>query len=71
LFTAQALELFADVQLVVSLGLRQEVLVTKIMGRRRCNLCKKTFNVHEIHLPASDDGLPEVRHRQCCKDGIE
>lgn len=21
----------------------------------------QTFNVHEIHLPATDDGLPEVR----------
>ncbi|KAI7840645.1 hypothetical protein COHA_005666 [Chlorella ohadii] len=56
----QALELFADVQLVVNLGLRQEVLVTKIMGRRKCTYCKKTFNMQEIHLPATDDGLPEV-----------
>lgn len=33
---AQALDQIADVQLAINLGLRQEVLITKILGRRKC-----------------------------------
>ncbi|PSC69593.1 Sucrose-phosphate synthase [Micractinium conductrix] len=58
---AAALEQIADVQLAVNLGLREEVLVEKCMGRRLCKKCGKNYNVADIHLAADPaKGLPEI-----------
>ncbi|KXZ41967.1 hypothetical protein GPECTOR_233g540 [Gonium pectorale] len=59
---AQAEQLLrsTDVGLVLNMGLREEVLVEKCMGRRLCRHCGKNYNIANIHLPASPDGRPEI-----------
>lgn len=57
---AAALDAIADVKLAVNLGLREEVLVEKCLGRRICKKCGKNYNIADIYLPASADGQPEI-----------
>ena len=60
-----------QIDLVVWLSQREEVLVRKISGRRQCEKCGQTYNVADI---ATEDGyrlkpvLPEVRG-QCDECG--
>ena len=56
---AQALEEVASVQLALNLGLREEVLVEKCLGRRICKKCGKNYNVADIYL-AAREGHPEI-----------
>lgn len=56
---AAALEQVANVRLALNLGLREEVLVEKCLGRRICKKCGKNYNVADIYLPASSD-RPEI-----------
>jgi adenylate kinase len=47
--------------LAVNLSLREEVLVDKCVGRRVCGVCGKGFNVADIRLAQSADGVrPEI-----------
>ena len=39
----------ANVQLALNLGLREEVLVEKCLGRRICKKCGKNYNVSPPH----------------------
>lgn len=57
---AAALDAIADVGLAVNLGLREEVLVEKCLGRRLCTKCGKNYNIADIYLPATADGQPEI-----------
>ena len=52
----EALQSVADVSLAVNLSLREEVLVTKMLGRRECRECGRGFNLADIRLPASQCG---------------
>nr|QKY14980.1 adenylate kinase (ADK) [Polytomella parva] len=56
---SEALLQFTPVNLAVNLGLREEVLVEKCMGRRVCTHCGKNYNIANIHLAASND-RPEI-----------
>ncbi|KAI8468191.1 MAG: adenylate kinase [Monoraphidium minutum] len=47
------------IALALNLGLREEVLVEKCMGRRLCGKCGKNYNVADIYLPAQG-GRPEI-----------
>lgn len=57
---AEALDAIADVGLALNLGLREEVLIEKCLGRRLCKKCGKNYNVADIYLPATPDGQPEI-----------
>lgn len=58
---AQADSLLAhqDIQLVVNLKLREEILVEKCIGRRICRKCGKGWNLADIYRPAEGD-RPEI-----------
>jgi hypothetical protein len=49
---AAALLEFEPVHLALNMGLREEVLVEKCMGRRLCSKCGKNWNVADIYLKA-------------------
>ena len=46
-----------DIDLVVNLKLREDVLLEKCLGRRLCNQCGKNFNVASINVKA-ENGSP-------------
>jgi Adenylate kinase len=48
-----------EVQLVVNLQLREEVLIEKCIGRRICRKCGKGWNLADIYLPA-EGTRPEI-----------
>ena len=48
---AEALREFAEVQQVMNLGLREEILVEKCCARRVCGECGKNFNIADINYP--------------------
>ncbi|GBF89362.1 adenylate kinase [Raphidocelis subcapitata] len=56
---AEALLASEPVHLALNMGLREEVLVEKCMGRRLCSKCGKNWNVADIYLPAQG-GRPEI-----------
>lgn len=56
---AEKLVEVADLQLVLNMSLREDVLVEKILGRRMCGHCGKSYNVANIYLPAEGD-KPEI-----------
>lgn len=50
------------IQVAFNLGLREEVLIEKCLGRRSCKHCGKGYNIADIHLKASEDGKrPEIK----------
>jgi hypothetical protein len=57
---AEALLAAEPVHLAVNLGLREEVLVEKCMGRRLCSKCGKNWNVADIYLPAEVGPAPDA-----------
>ncbi|GFR51656.1 hypothetical protein Agub_g14089, partial [Astrephomene gubernaculifera] len=59
---AQAEQLLrtTDIGLVLNLGLREEVLVEKCMGRRLCRHCGKNYNIANIYLAPGPEGQPEI-----------
>lgn len=48
---AEQLSTFAEVQRVMNLGLREEILVEKCCARRVCKECGKNFNIADINYP--------------------
>lgn len=48
-----------DIDLVVNLKLREDVLLEKCLGRRICNQCGKGFNVASINAEEKN-GLPAM-----------
>jgi adenylate kinase len=48
-----------DIDMVVNLKLREDVLVEKCLGRRICNQCGKNFNLACIDVKG-EDGLPAM-----------
>jgi len=51
---AEQLSEIAEIQLAVNLSLREEVLIQKCVGRRKCGKCGKNYNLATISLP--EDG---------------
>lgn len=45
---------------VFHLQMREEALLIKLLGRRRCSHCGKEYNIGDVDLPAKD-GHPPVR----------
>ncbi|XP_004497451.1 probable adenylate kinase 1, chloroplastic [Cicer arietinum] len=56
---AEILEGVADIDLVINLRLREDVLLEKCLGRRICNQCGGNFNVASIDIKAKN-GSPAV-----------
>ncbi|KAH0461258.1 hypothetical protein IEQ34_008833 [Dendrobium chrysotoxum] len=56
---AEILEGVMDIDLVVNLKLREEVLIEKCLGRRICNECGKNFNIASINLKG-ENGRPGI-----------
>ncbi|GAV84193.1 ADK domain-containing protein [Cephalotus follicularis] len=56
---AEILEEVADIDLVVNLKLREDVLVEKCLGRRICSQCGKNFNMASINVKG-ENGSPGI-----------
>ncbi|XP_057423394.1 probable adenylate kinase 1, chloroplastic [Lotus japonicus] len=56
---AEILEGVTDIDLVINLRLREDVLLEKCLGRRICNQCGGNFNVASINIKA-ENGNPEI-----------
>lgn len=56
---AEILEGVLDIDLVVNLRLREEVLIEKCLGRRVCSQCGKNFNIASINLKG-ENGRPGI-----------
>ncbi|XP_078441709.1 putative adenylate kinase 1, chloroplastic [Wolffia australiana] len=56
---AEILEGVTDIDLVINLKLREDVLVEKCLGRRICSQCGKNFNVASIESKG-EDGRPGI-----------
>ncbi|XP_076889262.1 adenylate kinase 1, chloroplastic-like [Bidens hawaiensis] len=57
---AEILDEVTEIDLVVNLKLREDVLIEKCLGRRICSECGKGFNVASIDVMA-ENGLPGMR----------
>ncbi|KAJ7515601.1 hypothetical protein O6H91_22G019800 [Diphasiastrum complanatum] len=53
---AEILEQVTEIDLVVNLKLREDVVISKCLGRRICSQCKGNFNVANIDVEGSDGG---------------
>lgn len=56
---AEIMDEVADIDLVVNLRLREDVLVTKCLGRRICSQCGGNFNVASIDVDGYDS-VPRI-----------
>ncbi|XP_077220869.1 adenylate kinase 1, chloroplastic-like [Tasmannia lanceolata] len=56
---AEILEGVTDIDLVINLNLREDVLLEKCLGRRICSQCGEIFNVANINLKA-ENGMPGI-----------
>lgn len=56
---AEILERVTDIDLVVNLKLREDVLMEKCLGRRICSQCSKNFNVASINVKG-ENGNPGI-----------
>ncbi|TKY52866.1 Adenylate kinase 1 [Spatholobus suberectus] len=56
---AEILEGVTDIDLVINLKLREDVLLEKCLGRRICNQCGGNFNVASIDIKA-ENGSPGI-----------
>ncbi|KAK7279400.1 hypothetical protein RJT34_24451 [Clitoria ternatea] len=56
---AEILEGVTDIDLVINLKLREDVLLEKCLGRRICNQCGGNFNVASINIK-TENGSPEI-----------
>jgi adenylate kinase len=50
------LDTATEIELVVNLKLREDVLIMKCLGRRVCSGCGTNYNVAEIDVPTEDGG---------------
>ena len=58
---AQMLESAARADVVVNLGMREEALVSKLLGRATCANCGASYNTAEVDLPeVPEQGKPAV-----------
>lgn len=48
-----------EIDLVINLKLREDVLIEKCLGRRICSECGKSFNLASINAKA-ENGYPEI-----------
>lgn len=55
----EILEEVIDIDLVVNLKLREDVLLKKCLGRRICSQCGKNFNIASINVEGKD-GNPAI-----------
>ncbi|KAH7280097.1 hypothetical protein KP509_37G052200 [Ceratopteris richardii] len=55
----EALDRITDIDLVLNLRLREDVLIMKCMGRRICSGCGTNYNVANIDV-GGDDGGPRI-----------
>lgn len=55
----EILERVRDIDLVVNLKLREDVLMEKCLGRRVCSQCSKNFNVASINVKG-ENGNPGI-----------
>ncbi|XP_016183328.1 adenylate kinase 1, chloroplastic [Arachis ipaensis] len=56
---AEILEGVTDLDLVINLKLREDILLEKCLGRRICNQCGGNFNIASINIKA-EDGSPGI-----------
>ncbi|XP_077247006.1 adenylate kinase 1, chloroplastic-like [Tasmannia lanceolata] len=56
---AEILEGVTDIDLVINLKLREDVLIEKCLGRRICSQCRGNFNVANIDLKG-ENGTPGI-----------
>ncbi|KAI3721547.1 hypothetical protein L2E82_32563 [Cichorium intybus] len=56
---AEIIDEVTEIDLVVNLKLREDVLIEKCLGRRICSECGKGFNLASINAKA-EDGQPEI-----------
>lgn len=56
---AEILEQVTEIDLVINLKLREDVLVQKCLGRRVCSQCGNNYNVASINIEAKD-GHPAI-----------
>ncbi|XP_074563369.1 putative adenylate kinase 6, chloroplastic [Curcuma longa] len=56
---AEILEGVTDIDLVVNLRLREDILLTKCLGRRICSQCGGNFNVASIDIKG-ENGRPDI-----------
>ncbi|PKI62181.1 hypothetical protein CRG98_017554 [Punica granatum] len=56
---AEILEGMIDIDLVVNLKLREDVLIEKCLGRRLCSQCGKNFNMASINVKG-ENGNPAI-----------
>lgn len=69
---AAALDNVTPIDLAVNFTLREDVLMTKLLGRRMCNECGGNFNVADIQIPPSQSSpgivMPPLSPPQACVD---
>ena len=64
---AELLSEFEDVNLVLNLFLREDVLIEKCLGRRICTKCNGNYNVADIYrAPDEANGKPEIGELSRC-----
>ena len=56
---AEELSKFQDINLVLNLFLREDVLIEKCLGRRLCTKCNGNYNIADIYR-APENGKPEI-----------
>ncbi|KAH7276310.1 hypothetical protein KP509_39G002000 [Ceratopteris richardii] len=52
----EALDRITDIELVLNLRLREDILIMKCMGRRICSGCGTNFNIANIDVEGEDGG---------------
>jgi|TARA_B100001142_G_scaffold329490_1_gene393039 adenylate kinase len=69
---AAALKEFAEVQQVLNLGLREDILVEKCCARRLCKECGKNFNIADINYPGDPPiVMPPLNPPKGCEHKME
>lgn len=67
-----SLDEVTPVDLAVNLSLREDVLITKLLGRRMCSSCGGNFNVANIQIPATGTApqivMPPLSPPEACLD---
>jgi adenylate kinase len=69
---AEELRKFTEVQQVMNLGLREDILVEKCCARRVCKECGKNFNIADIYHPGDPPiVMPPLNPPAGCEDKME
>jgi adenylate kinase len=69
---AEELNKFTEVQQVMNLGLREDILVEKCCARRVCKECGKNFNIADIYHPGDPPiVMPPLNPPAGCEDKME